>query len=153
MESQWQSEQSSTTGHKVLYFGMYFSTTSIEEKKRSNNTTRIWRSYLPSRYHCQPRGLFQYKRDYHFNIDCIVLPKITGHVPSSYIQHHSCNLPENLSLADPTFYTPQATDLLIGAQVFMKSPSWKGKLVVMGTFLYLRKPSSDGSSVDDTNNQ
>jgi hypothetical protein len=39
-------------------------------------------------------------------------------LPSISTNHEYLQIPENLTLADPSFYIPGQIDLLIGAQVF-----------------------------------
>ncbi|KAJ4438269.1 hypothetical protein ANN_14208 [Periplaneta americana] len=41
-------------------------------------------------------------------------------IPSNYIHHDDCNIPQTLSLTDRSFHTPQTTDILLGARVFMQ---------------------------------
>jgi hypothetical protein len=57
-------------------------------------------------------------RDYNFHINCSVLPKITGNLPTNYISHHNWNIPQGFQLADPTFNQPGKIDLLIGSEMF-----------------------------------
>ncbi|XP_045541554.1 uncharacterized protein LOC123723057 [Papilio machaon] len=51
-------------------------------------------------------------------LDCLVVPNITGTVPSKEIKLHNLKLPLNITLADPEFYEPSEIDILIGADVF-----------------------------------
>lgn len=58
--------------------------------------------------------------NYHFNMECIILLKISGNILVSYIDHKDWNLPEKLTIADPDIHIPQSTDIiLIGAQFFL----------------------------------
>jgi hypothetical protein len=49
---------------------------------------------------------------------CLVLPKISGDLPGSYINTLEWNLPEDLHLADPGFNQPGRIDLLIGTEAY-----------------------------------
>lgn len=51
-------------------------------------------------------------------LHCLVIPKITGTIPTKNIDIKKFNLPNNLSLADPSFYIPSEIDLLIGSALF-----------------------------------
>ncbi|XP_072936546.1 uncharacterized protein [Epargyreus clarus] len=52
------------------------------------------------------------------DINCFVLPLITHNVPGHEINLSNLNIPSNICLADPTFYTPGEVDVLIGADLF-----------------------------------
>lgn len=56
--------------------------------------------------------------NYNKRINCLILPDITSSLPVTRIDSNSLNLPENTSLADPTFCIPSQIDLLIGADYF-----------------------------------
>ncbi|XP_055622839.1 uncharacterized protein LOC129773754 [Toxorhynchites rutilus septentrionalis] len=56
--------------------------------------------------------------DYSFIINCLVSPKITGHIPSVKINLQNWELPPGLQLADPSFHEPSQVDLLIGMDWF-----------------------------------
>ncbi|KAG8226423.1 hypothetical protein J437_LFUL012520 [Ladona fulva] len=58
--------------------------------------------------------------DYSLDIDCAVLPQITGLLPIAYVNIANWNIPQGLRLADEHFYQHNHIDLLLGAQVFMK---------------------------------
>jgi len=47
----------------------------------------------------------------------LVVPKITGPLPNKKV-NAMFNIPDNIKLADPLFYTPQKIDILIGAEHF-----------------------------------
>ncbi|XP_058128334.1 uncharacterized protein LOC131291478 [Anopheles ziemanni] len=55
---------------------------------------------------------------YQTSLECLVTPKITGTIPSCNININNWDIPEGITLADPTFYTPDKVDLLIGAELF-----------------------------------
>ncbi|XP_058449156.1 uncharacterized protein LOC131429126 [Malaya genurostris] len=48
------------------------------------------------------------------NMECLVMKKITGTVPSNYINISNWPIPTDLDLADPEFNRPHGVDLLIG---------------------------------------
>lgn len=56
--------------------------------------------------------------DFSFVLNCLVSPKITGHVPSVKINLENWELPQGLKLADPSFHEPSQVDLLIGMDWF-----------------------------------
>jgi Putative peptidase (DUF1758) len=51
-------------------------------------------------------------------LDFLVLPQITGNMPSITLETKGWNLPQNIQLADPHFYAPQKIDMLLGAEIF-----------------------------------
>jgi len=56
---------------------------------------------------------------YTINIQCLVLPSITAHLPTSPLNPNvKATLPRHVTLADPSFDKPGPIDLLIGANVF-----------------------------------
>ncbi|XP_045540079.1 uncharacterized protein LOC123722413 [Papilio machaon] len=59
-----------------------------------------------------------YHSDYRLTVDCLILPKITNALPSSFIHIENIPLPTGISLADPTFNEPSVVDILVGAEVF-----------------------------------
>lgn len=56
--------------------------------------------------------------DFSTDIDCLVVPKVTGIIPSVKINTSSWPIPAGVQLADPTFHTPDKIDMLIGASKF-----------------------------------
>ncbi|XP_045498174.1 uncharacterized protein LOC123696164 isoform X2 [Colias croceus] len=52
------------------------------------------------------------------NINCFVVPRITQNLPTAYINYKLLNIPENITLADPTFNVPSQVDMLLGADIF-----------------------------------
>ena len=52
------------------------------------------------------------------NLSCLVIPNITGNLPSLYFDPKLITIPKNVLLADPTFYKPSKVDLLLGANIF-----------------------------------
>lgn len=55
---------------------------------------------------------------FEMELECIVLPEITQNVPTFEFEKASCNIPENIKLADPQFNLSGKIDLLIGAERF-----------------------------------
>jgi hypothetical protein len=53
-----------------------------------------------------------------YSLDCLVVPKITGNLPSTKIDVSSWKFPQAIALADPQFGTPQQIDVLLGAELF-----------------------------------
>lgn len=51
-------------------------------------------------------------------LSCFILPSITDNVPGCQIDVKNLNIPSDICLADPQFYSPSAVDLIIGADVF-----------------------------------
>ena len=48
----------------------------------------------------------------------LVLPHITGHIPSHPINKHSLKIPRHIKLSDPNFDQPAEIDALVGAELF-----------------------------------
>lgn len=51
-------------------------------------------------------------------VECLVVPKVTGTIPSTKIDISSWPIPAGLPLADPKFFVPERIDMLIGASKF-----------------------------------
>ena len=75
--------------------------------------------------------------NYHAQLECLVLPSISGHIPASYVATQDWNIPRELILADPEFNTPGPIDMLIGAEVFF-SVLKQGKQVRPGPYPILQ---------------
>lgn len=56
--------------------------------------------------------------NYTVNVQCLILPQITSNLPVSSVCIDNLNIPENIVLADPSFYDSQPIDMLIGADLF-----------------------------------
>ncbi|XP_053691594.1 uncharacterized protein LOC128740109 [Sabethes cyaneus] len=56
--------------------------------------------------------------DYHNQLECLIIPKITEPIPTTKIDITHWNIPNGFILADPEFHTPAKVDLLIGAELF-----------------------------------
>ncbi|GBM69370.1 hypothetical protein AVEN_272188-1 [Araneus ventricosus] len=50
----------------------------------------------------------------------MVLPKITDFSPATRLDVSNLKIPENIQLADETFYIPQKVDLLLGCELFFE---------------------------------
>lgn len=55
---------------------------------------------------------------FHANVSCLLVPDITGMLPSSKINPSEWNIPKSIELADPTYYVPSEIDLLLGADIY-----------------------------------
>nr|XP_037875266.1 uncharacterized protein LOC119630330 [Bombyx mori] len=55
---------------------------------------------------------------YTARIQCLILPQITSNLPMKTYNVNLFTIPDNIVLADPTFYDSQPIDLLIGADLF-----------------------------------
>ncbi|XP_011858580.1 PREDICTED: uncharacterized protein LOC105556118, partial [Vollenhovia emeryi] len=56
--------------------------------------------------------------NYKFHLECLVIPEITGHLPTQNIGFPRGEIPANIKLADPSFHIPGKVDILIGADWF-----------------------------------
>nr|CAH7739404.1 unnamed protein product [Callosobruchus chinensis] len=56
--------------------------------------------------------------DYKKVIDCLVVPEITGLIPSVPVDISKIKIPQNIALADPNFNVPSKISLLIGVNLF-----------------------------------
>ncbi|XP_058840818.1 uncharacterized protein LOC131696289 [Topomyia yanbarensis] len=57
---------------------------------------------------------------YEFCLDYLVVPKVTGSLPVTYIDCKDWPIPRGLMLADPKFHEPSRIDMLIGAEIFFE---------------------------------
>ncbi|XP_065081187.1 uncharacterized protein LOC135703790 [Ochlerotatus camptorhynchus] len=53
-------------------------------------------------------------------IECLVVPKVTGVIPSTKIDTSSWPIPAGFQMADPQFHTPNHIDMLIGVSKFFR---------------------------------
>lgn len=53
--------------------------------------------------------------NFQFDMQCLIIPEITGQLPSLYIDRQGLQIPTNIKLADPFFHIPGNIDILIGA--------------------------------------
>lgn len=51
-------------------------------------------------------------------INCLTIDQISKNLPSEEVDIKSFDIPQNIQLADPTFYRPSQVELLLGADVF-----------------------------------
>ncbi|XP_049290939.1 uncharacterized protein LOC125767946 [Anopheles funestus] len=58
--------------------------------------------------------------DYSTTVECLVIPKVTGIIPSSQLDITQWSLPPGLVLADPDFHTPGRIDMLLGVSHFLR---------------------------------
>nr|XP_029717010.1 uncharacterized protein LOC109400437 [Aedes albopictus] len=56
--------------------------------------------------------------DYSFSLDCLVVPRVTGALPSLKVDAAGWPIPRDLKLADPKFCDPSRVDMLVGAEKF-----------------------------------
>ncbi|XP_030763274.1 uncharacterized protein LOC115887891 [Sitophilus oryzae] len=56
--------------------------------------------------------------NYEAKLTCLVVPEITGNLPSVSFDHTLLNIPKHIQLADPNFNISKPIDLLIGADLF-----------------------------------
>ncbi|XP_039451742.1 uncharacterized protein LOC120430700 [Culex pipiens pallens] len=54
------------------------------------------------------------------NVECLIVPKVTGLIPSSPVNIADWPIPECIQLADPDFQTPDRIDLLLGVAMFFR---------------------------------
>ncbi|XP_026482725.1 uncharacterized protein LOC113390950 [Ctenocephalides felis] len=52
------------------------------------------------------------------NINCVVVDRITPALPSVFIDYEGRKIPDNVSLADPSFNVPSNVDMLIGVELY-----------------------------------
>lgn len=60
------------------------------------------------------------KNNFHFNVTCSVINKITSNVPQRKIDLSSFIIPKHLDLADKDFHTPGEISMLLACDVFFK---------------------------------
>lgn len=56
--------------------------------------------------------------DFQTSLMCLVVPRITGNLPAQKIDISNWSIPNNISLANPTFHLSKSVDILIGADLF-----------------------------------
>lgn len=56
--------------------------------------------------------------DFEFNLNCLILPKITGNIPANSFMTEHWNIPPGIQLADPFFNQMNTVDILIGMDWF-----------------------------------
>ncbi|XP_062534641.1 uncharacterized protein LOC134203810 [Armigeres subalbatus] len=55
---------------------------------------------------------------YEFSLDYLVVPRVTGALPSLKLDAKDWPIPSDIQLADPRFFDPSRIDMLIGAELF-----------------------------------
>lgn len=58
--------------------------------------------------------------NFHATLNCLALERITDNLPQIELNTKQLNIPEGITLADESFGTPGAIELLIGAELFWK---------------------------------
>lgn len=58
--------------------------------------------------------------NFQIQVNCLVIPKITGDLPGIPVDVARLNLPEDIVLADPLFFDPSQVDVLVGADHFFE---------------------------------
>lgn len=56
--------------------------------------------------------------EFQYNLDCLVLPRLTISLPSTNINIARWKIPNHLPLADPKFNVSQGVDMIVGAELF-----------------------------------
>lgn len=56
--------------------------------------------------------------EYQINIPCLIMPQVSGTIPTRSINTKQWHFPDDVMLADPEFFVPSNVDLLIGNQFF-----------------------------------
>lgn len=73
---------------------------------------------LKIEYKCDIKIQSSQYNNFSFDMQCLVVPEITGQLPSQYLNVQELQIPTNIKLADPAFNTPSRVDMLIGADHF-----------------------------------
>ncbi|XP_018403676.1 PREDICTED: uncharacterized protein LOC108780429, partial [Cyphomyrmex costatus] len=60
------------------------------------------------------------RRDFEFQVNCLVLDEIEQQMPSEPIEVQHLKIPKHLPLADPSFHMPGRIDMLIGGEWFWR---------------------------------
>ncbi|XP_055714204.1 uncharacterized protein LOC129808451 [Phlebotomus papatasi] len=68
--------------------------------------------------HSTEATIFSRNSNEHYNLQCIVVPKITGNLPNCPVDNKSLVIPPGIQLADPTWYLQKPIDLLIGGESY-----------------------------------
>lgn len=55
---------------------------------------------------------------YSESLHCFVVPRITQMLPTTQVDYKTLDIPQNITLADPSFHTPSQVDMLLGADLF-----------------------------------
>ncbi|XP_046399989.1 uncharacterized protein LOC124166503 [Ischnura elegans] len=90
------------------------------QKKRKHIPLQGFNSITSSTTHSVDIEIKSITTDFTAKLNCAVLPKITGNLPTTLISCKKLGLPRNIQLADPTFNEPQKINILIGVELFCK---------------------------------
>lgn len=55
---------------------------------------------------------------HHYDLNCLVLPKLTVNLPTRTIDISTWKIPKHLPLADPQFHLSHGIDIIVGAELF-----------------------------------
>lgn len=58
--------------------------------------------------------------DFIANVECLIVPKVTGIIPSVRVNVDTWNIPPGILLADAAFYQPREIEMLIGAELYFQ---------------------------------
>ncbi|XP_055612492.1 uncharacterized protein LOC129759094 [Uranotaenia lowii] len=73
------------------------------------------KSIVKSRIHATVKSS---ETDCTFSLDFLVVPRVTGSLPSRKLDVSNWPLPKDIRLADPKFFEPNRIDMLIGSEMF-----------------------------------
>ncbi|XP_038116922.1 uncharacterized protein LOC119769091 [Culex quinquefasciatus] len=54
------------------------------------------------------------------DVECLVVPRVTGRVPASQVNANDWPIPKGVQLADPKFHIPDRIDMLVGASLYFR---------------------------------
>ncbi|XP_055543807.1 uncharacterized protein LOC129729321 [Wyeomyia smithii] len=66
--------------------------------------------------------------NYSTTVECLVLPRLTLDLPSTSIDASTWNIPPEIQLADPAFFSRKVIDLVLGADVFFEVFNVTGRI-------------------------
>lgn len=84
----------------------------LSRRATSTTVTGINNNTSHSSQSCSLTIISNYDEKYRLPVDCHILPHVTKVLPSSFINIDNITLPSGISLADPSFNTPSAVDIL-----------------------------------------
>lgn len=58
--------------------------------------------------------------DFRTRLECLVIPQMTGTIPSKSFDTTNWNIPPSIQMADPAFFRADSIDMLIGAKLLCK---------------------------------
>lgn len=90
---------------------------SCKIKNTHHCVSGIGNSVLNVTEHCTI-NLHSMHNSFNTQVKCFILPKITERLPHVAVRIESLGIPNNIQLADPSFYQPSEIDLLLGADIF-----------------------------------